>query len=80
MTPEPEPEPEQTAGVIAWWDRQGIVVQVIIAAVTAAIAVALLVIFWHWCLRLAFHVTGSDNESGAWYGLWSGFGGRSPTS
>ena len=29
---------------------------------------------WHWFL----HITGSDDESGPWYGFWSGFAGCIP--
>jgi hypothetical protein len=29
---------------------------------------------WHWFL----HVSGANQESGTWYGFWSGFGGSIP--
>lgn len=29
---------------------------------------------WHWIVQ----VSGARDESGAWYGLWSGFGGSIP--
>lgn len=32
----------------------------------------------HWLTSWVFAVLGSRDESGAWYGLWSGFGGALP--
>ncbi len=29
---------------------------------------------WHWLL----HIWGANDEGGAWYGFWSGFGGSIP--
>ncbi len=47
-------------------------------ALSAAIFVVLIFVFWsdsaHWFLRY----TGADAETGTWYGFWSGFGGAIP--
>lgn len=32
----------------------------------------------HWLTSWIFTVLGSRDESGAWYGFWSGFGGSAP--
>jgi hypothetical protein len=32
----------------------------------------------HWIVRWAWEISGARNESGAWYGAWSGFGGSIP--
>jgi hypothetical protein len=47
-------------------------------ALIVVVFVIVMIAFWtdtaHWFLRY----TGADEESGSWYGFWSGFGGSIP--
>jgi len=46
--------------------------------VVAAVLVILVAVYWSDSAQWFLRYTGSDQESGSWYGFWSGFGGSIP--